>query len=389
MEATTSRNPRATQWPDPRRVAVGVLEGFTIGVTAERRWAEQAALLARRGAVVLHAPTITASALRSDDGLRLATEELVVRPPKWLVASTGVGIRSWFEAAQAWGRAEALVGALAGTRVVARGPKAAGAVQAAGLSVWQRAPDERLDGVLEVLGAAGVAGARVAVQLHGRPAPGFSTALVAMGAEVVELPVYEWQVPAEEAPALRLIKAVLAGRVAAVTFTAAPAALNLVAMAGRHGLSGPLLAAFDHGVVAACVGPVCAEGARAAGIAEPIAPEVGRLGLLVRQLSDKLRHDRPIIQAAGHRVILQGRLALVDGQAYPLGWRERHVLAALAGRPGAVLSRRQLLKQVWGDVGRDPHVVESAVARLRRQLGPAAPVVETSARRGYRLAVPA
>jgi uroporphyrinogen-III synthase len=39
-------------------MAYGPLTGFTVGVTADRRWNEQAALFERRGATVLHGPTI-------------------------------------------------------------------------------------------------------------------------------------------------------------------------------------------------------------------------------------------------------------------------------------------------------------------------------------------
>src|SRR5437763_14773875 len=111
---------------DTREVmTLGALEGFVVGVTADRRWTEQAELLERRGASVLHGPTIHTEYLASDDALRRATGIVIARRPDYLVATTGIGVRAWFEAAQAWGVAEDLVGALAETRVVARGPKAA------------------------------------------------------------------------------------------------------------------------------------------------------------------------------------------------------------------------------------------------------------------------
>ena len=48
------------------------LEGFVVGVTADRRWEEQAELLSRRGATVVHGPTISTSYLASDENLRRA-----------------------------------------------------------------------------------------------------------------------------------------------------------------------------------------------------------------------------------------------------------------------------------------------------------------------------
>jgi uroporphyrinogen-III synthase len=59
------------------------------------------------------------------------------------------------------------------------------------------------------------------------------------------------------------------------------------------------------------------------------------------------------------------------------------VLRALAGRPGTVVSRPELIGSLPG--GGDGHAVEMAVTRLRAALG--APVVETVVKRGYRLKV--
>ena len=68
------------------------------------------------------------------------------------------------------------------------------------------------------------------------------------------------------------------------------------------------------------------------------------------------------------------------------------VLAELARRPGWVVSRSELLRRVWdirdgSGAHRDEHAVEATVARLRTALGPAAGLVKTVTKRGYRLAV--
>jgi DNA-binding response OmpR family regulator len=52
---------------------------------------------------------------------------------------------------------------------------------------------------------------------------------------------------------------------------------------------------------------------------------------------------------------------------------------------GAVLSKPSLARAAWSDAVED-HTVEVTVNRLRRKLGPAAVALETSSRRGYRLA---
>lgn len=72
---------------------------------------------------------------------------------------------------------------------------------------------------------------------------------------------------------------------------------------------------------------------------------------------------------------------------------EFDLLAALASRPRVVLSRRQLIDQVWGPgwVG-DEHLVDTHIGHLRRKLGDAAPgpsFIVTVRGVGYRAIAPA
>src|SRR5687767_888561 len=79
------------------------LAGRLIGVTADRRSEEQVNLLRKRGAEVLHAPTMATVDLTEDAALRAATEAVVASPPDWLVVTTGVGFRMWMETASSLG----------------------------------------------------------------------------------------------------------------------------------------------------------------------------------------------------------------------------------------------------------------------------------------------
>lgn len=79
------------------------LAGFTIGVTADRRRDELAALLERRGARVVLAPALRIVPLADDTDLRDATRACLDRPPDVLMANTGIGMRGWLEAAEGWG----------------------------------------------------------------------------------------------------------------------------------------------------------------------------------------------------------------------------------------------------------------------------------------------
>jgi uroporphyrinogen-III synthase len=366
------------------------LDGYCIGVTADRRWEEQAELFRRRGATVQHGPTIKTLPLGSGDGLREATESLIERPPDYLVANTGIGIRSWFGAAESWGLDPALLAALTAARIFARGPKASGAVYSLGLEVAGRAPSERLREVVELVLAQepSLAGRRVAVQRDGHPTGAELDPLVAAGAEVVEVPVYEWKLPDDLRPAVRLAEAVIAGKVHAVTFTSGPALRNWMEIAEEDDLREALLHALNkRTVLVACVGPVCAEVAYAEGVKELVVPATSRLGPLVLALTDALAAQGLAVDVGPDTLALQGTVARIGDERFDFTDTEARVLALIAGRRGAVVTKVDLLRQVWGDPNGDPHVVEVTVARVRRRLGPYATAIQSVPRRGYRLAV--
>ena len=129
-ESSRSADCAASIGAEQRPAADDGLVGFTIGVTADRRRDELAALLRQHGARVVLAPALRIVPLADDTELRAATRACLGRPPDMLMANTGIGMRGWLEAAEGWGLAEPLRGALAGAYVVARGPKARGAIRA-------------------------------------------------------------------------------------------------------------------------------------------------------------------------------------------------------------------------------------------------------------------
>ena len=176
-----------------------MLDGFTVGITADRRWDEQASLFERRGATV-HA--------RADDphaAARRATSACG-RPPTAVIAAAARRSSSPTPAS-ASGRGSAppragastseLLAALAAHRDLR--PRAQGVRRGAHPRASRsspRAPSERLAEAVEMVLDVARPGDRVAVQLDGsgrvRPS---STACGRPALEVIEVPVYEWQHP--------------------------------------------------------------------------------------------------------------------------------------------------------------------------------------------------
>ncbi len=350
-----------------------VMAGATVLVTAERRASELAAALERRGATIRHAPALSMIPHVDDQTLIAATRAIVAAPPDVLVVTTGIGFRAWIEAADAHGLAEPLLGMLAGIRLVARGPKARGAIQAAGLQADWVAESETSAEVAEVLLSEGVQGLRIAIQHHGAGADGLDEVFEKAGAQVASLVVYRWG-PAPDPAAVRdSAHAVADGEIDAVVFTSAPGAEAWMQAVEAEGLVERVRARFvDGATVAAAVGPVTAKPLEHRGIV-PLQPERGRLGALVRALVGHYEHIESVaLSTVAGSLVIRARVAVLDGQVLPLSPTGVAVLRLLAAAAGDVVPREEVLAALPGD-SQDTHAAEVAIARLRggRGLRPA------------------
>jgi uroporphyrinogen-III synthase len=333
---------------------------------------------------VLRAPTLRILPLEEDVELEASTERIITEPPDDVVVTTAIGFRGWIEAADAAGQAMELIEVLDSARILARGPKARGAIRAAGLTEAWAATSETTVEVVERLLEEGVQGRRIAVQLHGLSDPELLARLSDAGAVLEPVQVYRWGPSPDPVAVQRLIEAVCQRSLDVVTFTSAPGSQAFLDAARDAGRYDAVLAALSGDVLAAAVGPVTAGPLVDVGVT-PLVPDRYRLGALVRAVADHLVEHR-VRQFATVAGVLEvrGQAATLDGQPLTLSPAPMAMLRALARRPGNVLDRTALLAALPS--GGDVHAVEVAVGRLRAGLG-CSGVVETVVKRGYRLAV--
>ncbi len=365
------------------------LAGFTVGVTAARRAEEFVTLLERRGASVVRAPAIRILPLADDIELRRVTTQLVAAPPDVVVVTIGIGFRGWVEAAHGWDVAGELLAALGATRILARGPKARGAVRQAGLCEEWSPDSESSAEVLDRLLHDGVENLRIAVQLHGaasewEPDTDISDALARAGAQVIKVPVYRWEAPADPRPMESLITMIVNAELDAVSFTSAPAVAALFERAKALGVLDPLADALRSRVAVFAVGPVTAAPLARLDISARH-PVRYRLGALARLITDELPDRATRFTAGGHQIAVRSSSVEVDGVIRVLPPAAMALLRRLLVEPGRVVSRADLLAALPGGGG-DTHAVETAMTRLRSAL--AAPgAVQTVVKRGYRLSI--
>jgi uroporphyrinogen-III synthase len=359
--------------------------GFTVGITAARRREELATALERRGARVLSGPAIRIVPLADDTQLLEATKRTLGPALDIVVATTGIGFRGWMDAAETWGMADELAEALSAATILARGPKARGAVRASGLrEAWSPESESSTEVLSYLLANHSLDGARVAVQLHGEPLPELVDALRSSGADVIEVPVYRWVPPADEQPLRRLVEQVAARAVDALAFTSAPAVVNFLRTSDDMGVGDAVRSALCEHVLCAAVGPVTAAPLLRESV-PVVQPERARLGALVREIVSQLPARAQVLAVAGHRLEMRGHAVVLDDVLVPLPGSAMALLRLLAERPGQVLARDVLMRALPGE-SRDGHAVEVAVGRLRTALGDPK-IVATVVKRGYRLAV--
>jgi uroporphyrinogen-III synthase len=142
-----------------------------------------------------------------DDSLVTETRRLIAARPDVVLVTTGYGMRRWFEVADAAGLGADLTAVLQAARIFARGPKAHGAVRAAGLLNAETSDLDTMASLVDAAIAARLSDRRVAVQLHGYTDEVALRRLTEISDCVMTVTPYRWAQPDPPDRLTRLIKA--------------------------------------------------------------------------------------------------------------------------------------------------------------------------------------
>ena len=268
------------------RPAAASLRGKVVAITEARRAAELATLVTKLGGVPYSAPAVR-EIPRRDQGPALEALARICRGEvSMIVFLTGVGARALLALAAEHGQREALLAALEKMQVVARGPKPAAVLRETGVRLDLSPREPTSEGLLQALVGRDLRGAVVAVQLYGEDNPTLVEGLRALGATVLDIPLYEWALPEDQEPLERLVRDLIDGRIDVLAFTSSPQIRHVFAVAERLGKAAELGAALRDRTVVAVVGPVCHAALAERGIAARIQPEKGTMGALVHAIAE-------------------------------------------------------------------------------------------------------
>lgn len=265
--------------------------GLRVLSLESRRAAEMAKLIETYGGTALVAPSMREIPLESNQEAQKFTRELLAGGFDMIIFLTGVGARALTRVAETVCAREEFLAALQRVPIVARGPKPVAALKELGLSVTLAVPEPNtwrellasLDRRHETLP---IQNKRVAVQEYGAPNPELLAGLAERGAQVTQVPVYEWALPEDVQPLRNAITAIARGEVDVALFTTSIQVIHLLKIAEEMTLEESVRQAFVR-ILVGSIGPVTSEELRAHGIVPDFEPSHSKMGFLVNEIAQR------------------------------------------------------------------------------------------------------
>jgi uroporphyrinogen-III synthase len=256
-----------------------------------RRAKEIAQLITNNGGVPIVAPsTREVPAGASDEELKII-RGIVAGEFHAVIFMTGVGARALLDVARTVFPDGEFEAALARTTIIVRGPKPASVMREFKIPFALAAPEpntwrEVVKVIDENSTAVPIQGRRIAIQEHGEPSPELYAALRDRGAHVFPVHVYRWELPEDTGPLKDAVRAVCAGSVDVVMFTASVQLTHAIKIAAELGVSSEFKAGLNRAVIAS-IGPVASDTLRDNGIAVDMEPSHPKMGFLVKETAEK------------------------------------------------------------------------------------------------------
>lgn len=223
-----------------------------------------------------------------------------------VIFMTGVGFKHLLTAVEKRVDRQRFLSVLGDITTIARGPKPVVAMKEAGLTPTHRIPEPNTwREVLTYMDAhVPMAHQTVGIQEYGKTNPSLVAGLEARGARVLNVKVYQYDLPFDTQPLADNIQAIVAGQRDVILFTSAHQVANLLLMAEQLHVEPQLRSALRNMVVAS-VGPTTSEMLRDCELPVDVEPEHPKMGPLVMAAAEKApeilaRKRRSGISSAGN-----------------------------------------------------------------------------------------
>lgn len=269
------------------------LHGVRVALLESRMADEMASLVRRHGGIPRVAAALHEARLSRTVEIEALLERLDRTSRPIVIFLSGVGATALFEEADRQHALSSLVNALANALLVCRGPKPATVLKRHGLSASIAVAEPYTS--TELLAALRTVDCRErdAVLVHyGERNETIAGALRDLAANVHEICLYEWRLPADLEPLRRLIGEIVGGQIDAIVFTSQIQGRHLVQVARDMKLDAELGQALNRRCVVAAVGPTCCDALAALGIQPRVVPRTPKMAPLVRALAEHFSSSR-------------------------------------------------------------------------------------------------
>jgi uroporphyrinogen-III synthase len=267
-------------------------EGLRVLSLESRRSAEIERLIRSQGGVSFVAPSMREVPLEENPqafefAARLLDRDSPGGEFDMVIFLTGVGARLLNQILETRYPAGALAEALRHLTVVARGSKPVAVMREWNVPVAITVPEPNT--WREILAATdGRPERRIAVQEYGRRSPELGEGLRRRGAEVMTVPVYQWDLPEDLGPLREAARRLAQSEFDVVLLTTSMQVHHLLRVAAEAGLEEQVRRALSR-VVLASVGPTTSETLRELGLQPDFEPSHPKMGFLVNETAARAR----------------------------------------------------------------------------------------------------
>jgi uroporphyrinogen-III synthase len=267
-------------------------EGLRVLSLESRRSAEIERLIRSQGGVSFVAPSMREVPLEENPQAFEFAARLLERDSPggefdMVIFLTGVGARLLNQILETRYPAGALAEALRHLTVVARGSKPVAVMREWNVPVAITVPEPNT--WREILAATEARPERrIAVQEYGRRSPELVEGLRRRGAEVMTVPVYQWDLPEDLGPLREAARRLAQSEFDVVLLTTSMQVHHLLRVAAEAGLEEQVRRALSR-VVLASVGPTTSETLRELGLQPDFEPSHPKMGFLVNETAARAR----------------------------------------------------------------------------------------------------
>ena len=262
-------------------------DGLRVLSLESRRASEIEILIRRAAGDPLVAPSMRETPLEQNSPALSFAEGLFANQFDMMILLTGVGTRLLNQVVETRWPPGAFAEALRRITVVARGPKPMAVMREWDVPVAILVPEPNT--WREILAATeGRAEKRIAVQEYGRPSRELIEGLVARGAEVTSVPVYQWDLPDDLGPLREAVRRLAAGEIDVLLLTSSAQVEHLLRIAEEMGVEDAVRRACAR-IVIASIGPTTSETLADLGLPADFEPSHPKMGLLVHETAQQAR----------------------------------------------------------------------------------------------------